>query len=72
MKNATVDDYLIWKGKLARIVGECSERTVIVQMLDNMKCPHCEGDLGPHQFSVVVTSPLFQQNAEPLKTISND
>ena len=53
-------DFFLWKGKLVKIV-----------CIESCKCPHCGGDLGKEQFSVIPTSPLFQQNAEPLPTLNN-
>lgn len=72
MKNATLGDYLLWEGKPAKIIGEVSNRQVIIELLENCKCPHCKGDLGKEQIHVVVSSPLFQQNAEKLPSIQDD
>lgn len=69
MKKAKLGDYLFWKGDLAKIVGEAREKTIIIELLENNKCPHCEGDLGKKQISVIPTSPLFQENSEPIQTI---
>ena len=71
MKKAELGDYLLWQGKPAQIIGETDLPQVIIQLLENCKCPHCNGDLGKEQFHVIVSSPLFQQMAEPLKTIKS-
>ena len=71
MKTAELGEYLLWKGKLAKIVYVAEERTVGIEPLDSCKCPHCDGDLGKEQFSIIPTSPLFQENAEPIKTIKS-
>ena len=72
MKNPHLGDYLLWDGKLAKIIGETDRRKVIIELLENKRCPHCEGDLGKEQIHMVVSSPLFQQNAQQLPTIEDD
>ena len=72
MKNAMLGDYLLWQGKPAKIIGETSSRQVIIELLENCKCPHCQGDLGKEQIHMIVSSPLFQQSAERLQTIQDD
>lgn len=69
MKRPKLGDYLTWNGDLAKIIGTSSGEQVIIELLDNQKCPHCEGDLGKHQFTMIVSSPLFQESAQPLQTI---
>lgn len=72
MKNASLGEYLLWKGNPAKIIGETSSRQVIIELLENCKCPHCNGDLGKEQFHMIVSSPLFQENAKPIPTISDN
>lgn len=72
MKNPHLGDYLLWNGKPAKIIGESNSRQVIIELLENKRCPHCEGDLGKEQIHMVVSSPLFQQNAQQLPTIEDD
>jgi len=72
MKNPKLGDYILWKGQLARVLYETSERTVGIELIDNHKCPHCQGDLGKKQINIIPTSPLFQENAEPIQTMNND
>jgi hypothetical protein len=72
MKNAHIGEYLLWNGKPAKVVGSTDRRMVIIEMLDKCKCPHCQGDLGKEQIYMIVSSPLFQESAEPMKTITDD
>ncbi len=71
MKNPNLGDYLLWKGSPAKVVGETDRRLVIIEMLENSKCPHCNADLGKKQIQVIVSSPLFQENAEKIPTIQD-
>ena len=72
MKNANLGDYLLWEGKPAKVIGESSSRQVIIELLENCKCPHCNGDLGKDQRHVIVSSPQFQQGAERMQTIQDN
>lgn len=72
MKNPKLGDYLLWKGQPAKVVYETDRRTVGIEILENCKCPHCQGDLGKNQFNIIPTSPLFQENAEPLQVMLDD
>ena len=72
MKNASLGDYLLWQGKPAKIIGETSSRQVVIELLENCKCPHCQGYLGKEQIHMIVSSPLFQANAERLQSIQDD
>lgn len=70
MKNGKQGDYLLWQGKPAKIVGESASRQVIIELLEDKKCPHCQESLGKDQIHVIVTSPNFQEGAKPMETIS--
>ena len=72
MKNAGLGDYLLWEGKPAQVIATTDRRQVVIELLENQKCPHCQGDLGKEQISVIVSSPMFQQGAEQIKTIIDD
>jgi hypothetical protein len=72
MKNPKLGDHLLWKGKLAKVVYETDQRTVGIELLENCKCPHCDGDLGKEQINIIPISPLFQENAEVLQIMSGD
>ena len=72
MKVPKLQDFLLWKGKLAKIIARADRPTYVIELIESCKCPHCKGDLGKKQISVIPESPLFQENAEPVPTISND
>jgi len=69
MKNPKLGDYLLWKGELAKVVYETDQRTVGIELITDCKCPHCNKSLGKKQVDIIPTSPLFQENAEPLQTM---
>jgi len=70
MKTPKLGDHLLWEGKLAKVVYETNRNTVGIELLENSKCPHCNGDLGKKQINIIPTSPLFQENAEPLQVMT--
>lgn len=72
MKKPRLQDFLLWKGKLARVIGLCDRPTVIIEMIEPTKCPHCGGEIGREQVDVVIESPLFQENAEAIQTIKEN
>lgn len=72
MKAPQLGDYLLWKGQLAKIVYETDRRTVGIELVENCKCPHCNGDLGKKQINIIPSSPLFQENAETLPVMLDD
>jgi hypothetical protein len=69
MKKASLGDYLLWKGEPAKIIGTTSGQQVVIELLKNATCPHCNGDLGKDQTHVIMSSPLFQDNAQVIKSI---
>lgn len=71
MKKAKLGDWLLWKGKLAKVISRADSPTITIEMHENALCPHCGGDLGKEQHSYIPTSPLFQENAEPIQTITS-
>jgi hypothetical protein len=72
MKDGRLGQYLLWEGKPAKIIGETESRQIIIETLEDKKCPHCEGSLGKDQTHVIVSSPMFQNGAEKLNTILDD
>lgn len=72
MKDASLGDYLLWEGKPAKIICETDRRQVTIEILEDKKCPHCGEILGKEQINMIVGSPLFQENAERLRTILDD
>jgi len=69
MKQGKLGQYLLWRGKPAKIIGESNSPEVIIEMLENKCCPHCNGDLGKNQIHVIVSSPMYQEGAEKIETI---
>jgi len=69
MKTIKLGDFLFWKGKLAKAVATCDLPQVIIEVQEESKCPHCNGNLGKEQHSLVIQSPLFQENTAPVPTI---
>jgi hypothetical protein len=69
IKGAELGQFLLWKHRLARIIGKSKGEQAILEMLENKCCPHCQGDLGKEQIYVIVASPQYQHNAEPIETI---
>lgn len=69
MKNPKLGDYILWKGQLAKVVYETSNRTIGIELIDDHRCPHCNGNLGKQQINLIPTSPLFQENAQALPTM---
>lgn len=72
MKDANLGEYLLWEGQPAIIIAESNGRQVIIQLLEDNKCPHCNGLLGKDQTHVIVSSPQFQNGAKQIKTITDD
>lgn len=71
MKDGRLGQFLLWRKRPAKIIGESTGRQVIIEMLENKCCPHCKGDLGKEQIHVIVASPMYQEEAEPLETIES-
>lgn len=72
MKNAQLGDYLLWNGAPAKVIAETSERQVVIELLENCKCPHCKGDLGKERIYSIVGSKNFQICAQKMQTIQDD
>lgn len=72
MKKPKLEDWILWKGELAKIIATADKPTVTIQMHKNPCCKECGADLGKYKFSVIPTSPLFQENAEPLQTLNTE
>lgn len=70
MKTIKLGDFIFWKGKLAKAVTMCDLPQVGLEMQEENKCPHCLGTLKKEHIQVVIQSPLFQENAEPIPTIN--
>lgn len=66
MKGAELGAHLLWKGEPAKIVGLINDPAAVIQ-LERPICEFC----GHSHITVVISSPLYQEGAEPIKTISN-
>jgi len=71
MKTAKLGDYLLWNGKLAKVVATSDSPMVCIQNIGDKKCPHCEQFIDMDQTWIIVSSPMFQEGAEPIQTISD-
>lgn len=69
MKQPKLGDFLLWKNDLAKIIGIAEGRQALIEMIDLPHCPHCNGELSPHQFSVIISSHLFKECAQSVPTI---
>ena len=49
MKTGKLGQFLLWRKKPAKIIGESNGHQVIIEILENKCCPHCNGDLGKEQ-----------------------
>ena len=65
-------DYLEWEGRLYQVIGDDKgQRQIILKSMEKTVCPHCQGILDYDFIHVIPTSPLFEQNAKPIKTIKD-
>lgn len=72
MKTANLGDYFKWKGQivLCQWLG-LGQKTIGFIVKRKVTCPHCKGEHEIEEgYDVVESSPLFQENAEPIKTIT--
>ena len=72
MKDAQLGQYLLWDDKPAKVVAWTDRRQVTIELLEDKTCPHCGGGLGKEQINVIVSSPMFQERANPMPTIMSD
>lgn len=72
MKDGRAGQYLLWYGIPSKIIGEIHKTAVIIENLEDSKCPHCGESLGKKQLTVILGSPLYQENAKPMPTIDDD
>ena len=74
MKTAEARDLLRWKtnGRIYEVIGfNPGQRAVCMQSLDENLCPLCNKPTGKDSMEIIESSPLFQGNAEPVKTIKS-
>lgn len=72
MKKPEIGDIFLWKGDLVKVIGRADEPTHIMEMIEDDRCPFCAEQIGRRQFSVIHTSPLFQENAKAIKTLKDE
>ena len=63
-----VGKYIMWKGKLAKIIAGTDLPTVTIEIQDGWKCPNCN-QYSSDTISVVLDSPLWIESSEPVETI---
>jgi len=70
MKTAKLGDILKWKGKLVEVrwINEGHKSIGMVSFEDKL-CPHCHKPIGKYEVEHIESSALFQESAEPVKTI---
>lgn len=74
MKTANIGDYFLWKGQLVQCqwMG-FGEKTIGFIVKTKVTCPHCKGE---HEitegYDIVESSPLFQEGAAPIKSITEN
>lgn len=66
MKKAELGDYFEWDGTLVKVIGIAHGKMVIFEEVNGQKCECCGLKNVGH---VMEDSPIFQENAQPLKTI---
>jgi hypothetical protein len=72
MKTAQLGDYLLWEGRVVKVLFiNPGSKAIGMETLEDKKCPHCGGSLGKEQFEIIESSPMFQEGAKPLQTINN-
>ena len=66
---------LKWQGKLVRVIsineGHRAINMEYIDKNDNPKCPHCDMPIKNYQFEIIESSPLFQENAEAIETLTS-
>ncbi len=72
MKKAKLGDFFLWEGKLVQClwINE-GHRSIGFKSTEKTCCPNCNIPIDYESFDVIEDSPLFQQTAEPIKTITD-
>lgn len=68
MKQAKLNDLFLWKGELVKVVGIAIGKTIIFEKVGEKECECCGMKF---EYNVLEQSPLFQENADPVKTIKS-
>ncbi len=67
-----VGDYLEWESRIYEVVGDdLGQRTIIIKSLDEDVCKHCKLPIGYKYIHIVPDSPLYIENAKPIKTLKS-
>lgn len=72
MKIANLGDYFLWKGQVVKCewLG-LGQKTIGFKAKRKVKCPHCKRDHDITEgMDIVESSPLFQENTEPIKSLT--
>lgn len=70
MKTPRLGDHIIWRGQPAEIIGLSDGPQAIIEIEEIEICENCNLDrIVKRQFSVIISSPLFQENAEAIQTL---
>lgn len=71
MKTAKLGDYFLWMGKIAQVVAiNEGHKAIIFSTNETCTCPHCGKEFEDEaQINIIESSPLFQENAQPISTI---
>jgi len=68
--------FFYWKDKLVKIIyintGMKSIGFESVEEKDGVRCSHCGEFVMPERYDVIEDSPLFQENAKPVDTLTNN
>lgn len=67
MKTAKLGDLLMWKGVEYKVVSIAEGKVLYMEPVRGESCYGCGHKA---EVSVLESSPLFQENAEPIPTIS--
>lgn len=71
MKRPRLNDILRWRQRIYEVVGLSDGEHVHIRSIDNNKCPHCGGDIGPDHATMVTSAPIFQDEATPVQTLDH-
>ena len=70
MKKANLGDIFLYQCKLVEVVAiNEGHRSIVFQEINPKRCECC-GEI--KQYDIIESSPLFQENSEPIQTIKQD
>ena len=62
--------YILWKGKLAKIVCYSDLPSAGIEMIEQPRCKKC-GEPYREMFHIIIDSPLFKKSVEAVPTIKS-